>query len=52
MDAGAPPSAARVPMTPEQVAASYDLAESAPEQPGGQVKPGCGRKGPRKQPSR
>jgi hypothetical protein len=53
MDAGAPPSAARVPMTPEQVAASYDLAESgAPEPPGGQVKPGRGRKGPRKQPSR
>ena len=29
MDAGVPPSAARLPMTPEQVAASYDLAEAA-----------------------
>ena len=29
MDAGVPPSAARVPMTPEQVAASYDLADCA-----------------------
>ncbi len=52
MDAGVPPSAARVPMTPEQVAASYDLAESgAPDPAGGRVKAGRGRKGPRKQPS-
>jgi len=29
MDAGVPPSAARLPMTPEQVAASYDLTEAA-----------------------
>lgn len=29
MDAGVPPSAARLPMTPEQVAASYDLAGAA-----------------------
>jgi Domain of unknown function (DUF4192) len=29
MDAGVPPSAAQLPMTPDQVAASYDLAESA-----------------------
>ena len=27
IDAGAPPSLARIPMTPEQVAASYDEAE-------------------------
>jgi hypothetical protein len=53
MDAGVPPSAARVPMTPEQVAASYDLADpGAPERPGGRVRPGRGRKVPRKQPSR
>jgi Domain of unknown function (DUF4192) len=53
MDAGVPPSAARVPMTPEQVAASYDLAESgAPDPAGGRAKAGRGRKGPRKQPSR
>jgi hypothetical protein len=53
MDAGVPPSAARVPMTPEQVAASYDLAGSgAPDPAGGRVKAGRGRKGPRKQPSR
>jgi hypothetical protein len=53
MDAGVPPSAARVPMTPEQVAASYDLAESgAPDPADGRVKAGRGRKGLRKQPSR
>jgi Domain of unknown function (DUF4192) len=51
MDAGVPPSAARVPMTPEQVAASYDLAERVPERTGGRVKPGRGRKPARKQPS-
>jgi hypothetical protein len=27
IDSGAPPSLARIPMTPEQVAASYDEAE-------------------------
>jgi len=53
MDAGVPPSAARVPMTPEQVAASYDLADSgAPERAGGRVRAPRGRKTPRKQPSR
>ncbi len=53
MDAGVPPSAARVPMTPEQVAASYDLADSgAPERAGGRARSGRGLKVPRKQPSR
>ena len=53
MDAGVPPSAARVPMTPEQVAASYDLADSgAPQRAASRVRPGRGRKAPRKQPSR
>ncbi len=53
MDAGVPPSAARVPMTPEQVAATYDLASpGAPERAGGRVRPGRGRTVPRKQPSR
>lgn len=52
MDAGVPPSAARVPMTPEQVAASYDLPDGVPEQTGGRMKTGRGRKAPRKQPSR
>ena len=53
MDAGVPPSAARVPMTPEQVAASYDLADSGVlERAAGRVRPGRGRKAPRKQPSR
>jgi Domain of unknown function (DUF4192) len=52
MDAGVPPSAARVPMTPEQGAASYDLAEPGPERTGGRVRPGRGLKVPRKQPSR
>ena len=53
MDAGVPPSAARVPMTPEQVAATYDLAStSAPERKGGRARPGRGRTLPRKQPSR
>jgi hypothetical protein len=35
MDAGVPPSAARMPMTPDQVAASYDRtdADPAPERP-------------------
>ncbi len=53
MDAGVPPSAARVPMTPEQVAATYDLASpGAPERTGGRVRPGRGRTVLRKQPSR
>jgi hypothetical protein len=29
LDSGAPPSVARLPMTPEEVAASYDAAEAA-----------------------
>ena len=29
--AGAPPSLARLPMTPEEVAASYDEAENGPD---------------------
>jgi hypothetical protein len=53
MDAGVPPSAARVPMTPEQVAASYDLADSgSAASPGGRARPGRARKAARKQPSR
>jgi hypothetical protein len=53
MDAGVPPSAARVPMTPEQVAASYDLADSlAAERPGGRGRPGRGRRASRRQPAR
>jgi hypothetical protein len=53
MDAGVPPSAARVPMTPEQVAASYDLTDSgAGERTGGRARTGRGRKASRKQPSR
>jgi hypothetical protein len=56
MDAGVPPSAARVPMTPEQVAASYDLpdsgAEGGPAGPGGRARAGRGRRAARKQPSR
>jgi hypothetical protein len=56
MDAGVPPSAARAPMTPEQVAASYDLADSGsaggPGGRGGRTRAGRGRKAARKQPSR
>jgi hypothetical protein len=56
MDAGVPPSAARVPMTPEQVADSYDLpdsgAEGGPAGPGGRARAGRGRRAARKQPSR
>ena len=52
MDAGVPPSAARVPMTPEQVAATYDLAApGAPDRTAGRVRPGRGRAAVRKQPS-
>ena len=29
LDSGAPPSTARLPMTPEEVAAAYDAAEAA-----------------------
>ena len=51
MDAGVPPSAARVPMTPEQVAASYDLADAgAAERTVSQARPA--RKAARRQPSR
>jgi Domain of unknown function (DUF4192) len=39
MDAGVPPSAARLPMTPDQVADSYQVAEAGLGQPG----PGAGR---------
>jgi hypothetical protein len=52
MDAGVPPSAARVPMTPEQVAASYDLGDEDPVRPGGRVRAGRGRRAARKPPSR
>ena len=38
MDAGVPPSAARVPMTPEQVAASYDLADEEPGRTAGRAR--------------
>jgi hypothetical protein len=33
LDAGAPPSMARLPMTPEEVVAAYDVAEAAEETP-------------------
>jgi hypothetical protein len=54
MDAGVPPSAARVPMTPEQVAASYDLADpGSAAGPGRRARAARGRKAAaRKQPSR
>ena len=52
MDAGVPPSAARVPMTPEQVAASYDLGDGAPGRTPSKARAGRGRKASRKQPSR
>ena len=46
MDAGVPPSAARVPMTPEQVAASYDLADAGSGAGSQAGRPGAGRPGP------
>lgn len=50
MDAGVPPSAARLPMTPDQVAASYNVAETAtvprPPQSAGRGR-GPGRRRPR-----
>jgi hypothetical protein len=63
MDAGVPPSAARVPMTPEEVAASYDQADPrlAPGQPAqtydqrgqrGRPAAGRGRRAARKRPAR
>ena len=52
MDAGVPPSAARVPMTPEQVAASYDLADEGPGRTASRARTARGRKPSRKQPSR
>jgi hypothetical protein len=52
MDAGVPPSAARVPMTPEQVAASYDLADERPGRTASRARTARGRKASRKQPSR
>jgi hypothetical protein len=53
MDAGVPPSAARVPMTPEQVAASYDLADTgAAERTVSRARPARGRKAARRQPAR
>jgi hypothetical protein len=41
LDAGAPPAMARLPMTPEEVAAAYDAAEAAEdgEQPAGLAAP-------------
>jgi hypothetical protein len=30
LDSGAPPAMARLPMTPDEVAAAYDAAEAAP----------------------
>ena len=32
LDAGAPPSMARLPMTPEEVAVAYDAAEQAEDE--------------------
>ena len=32
LDSGAPPSMARLPMTPEEVAAAYDAAERAEDE--------------------
>ena len=32
IDSGAPPSLARLPMTPDEVAASYDAVEAAAEE--------------------
>jgi hypothetical protein len=52
MDAGVPPSAARAPMTPEQVAASYDLADEGLGRPASRARTARGRKASRKQPSR
>jgi hypothetical protein len=56
MDSGVPPSAARVPMTPEQVAASYDLPDAGPAQDHGEQRDrpptGRGRRTARKRPSR
>jgi hypothetical protein len=40
LDAGAPPSMARLPMTPEEVAAAYDALESALPMSGGPL--ACG----------
>ena len=40
IDSGASPSLARIPMTPEQVAASYEEAEARAEPSGGS--PGAG----------
>jgi hypothetical protein len=39
-------------MTPEQVAASYDLGDEDPVRPGGRVRAGRGRRAARKPPSR
>jgi hypothetical protein len=50
MDAGVPPSAARMPMTPDQVAASYAVADAAAA-PGTPLPAGSGRRR-RKRPSR
>ena len=45
LDAGAPPSMARLPMTPEEVAAAYDAAEAAEDAAAGIVAAGeAGRK--------
>jgi hypothetical protein len=45
LDAGAPPSMARLPMTPEEVAAAYDAAEAAEE--AGQEAVVAGEAGPK-----
>jgi hypothetical protein len=57
IDSGAPPSLARIPMTPEEVAASYDEAEGPgaggsmagsavmDDAPGVSERAGCGRDG-------
>jgi hypothetical protein len=45
LDAGAPPSMACLPMTPEEVAAAYDTAEAAEDAPGAAV--GAGEAGRR-----
>ncbi|MGH3267222.1 MAG: DUF4192 domain-containing protein, partial [Trebonia sp.] len=40
LDSGAPPSLARLPMTPEEVAAAYDAAEAAQYSSGADVRAG------------
>jgi hypothetical protein len=40
LDAGAPPAMARLPMTPEEVAAAYDAAEAAEDAAAGRTAAG------------